>query len=148
MQLLGRVRSLVLELEDRCQRGAYCSGELLHGWVRLELRGALRLRALEVCAWGRAAVHWLESSIVGFNVIYHDYTAYQTFLHRHCQLIAGKAGHGDGHLRQRHGLGTLWAAAVPSRRAFVLGVVASPSRAVPLGHPLPTSAASSLAASF
>ncbi|OXB73113.1 UNVERIFIED_CONTAM: hypothetical protein H355_012038 [Colinus virginianus] len=87
MQPPGRVRSLVLELEDGRAWGAYGSGELLHGCVRLELRGTLRLRALEVCARGRAAVHWLESRSVGFNTVYHDYTAFQTFLHRRRQLI-------------------------------------------------------------
>uniref|UniRef100_A0A8B9BGQ3 Arrestin domain containing 2 n=1 Tax=Anser brachyrhynchus TaxID=132585 RepID=A0A8B9BGQ3_9AVES len=83
----GRVRSLAVELEDGRVWGAYGSGELLHGRVRLELRGALRLRALEVCARGRASVHWLESHSVGLNTVYHDYTAFQTFLYRRCQLI-------------------------------------------------------------
>lgn len=92
MQPPGRVRSLAVELEDGRAWGAYGSGELLHGRVQLELRGTLRLRALEVCARGRAAVHWLESRSVGLNTIYHDYTAYQTFLYRCCQLIPGKAG--------------------------------------------------------
>uniref|UniRef100_A0A8C7EES9 Arrestin domain containing 2 n=1 Tax=Nothoprocta perdicaria TaxID=30464 RepID=A0A8C7EES9_NOTPE len=55
----GRVRSLAVELEGG--GGAYRVGELLRGRVRLELRGALRLRALQVCARGRATVHWLES---------------------------------------------------------------------------------------
>ncbi|XP_068518013.1 arrestin domain-containing protein 2 isoform X2 [Anas acuta] len=87
MQSLRRVRSLVVELEDGRAWGAYGSGELLHGRVRLELRGALRLRALEVCARGRAFVHWLESHSVGLNTVYHDYTAFQTFLYRRCQLI-------------------------------------------------------------
>ncbi|EOA94632.1 Arrestin domain-containing protein 2, partial [Anas platyrhynchos] len=87
MQPLRRVRSLVVELEDGRAWGAYGSGELLHGRVRLELRGALRLRALEVCARGRAFVHWLESHSVGLNTVYHDYTAFQTFLYRRCQLI-------------------------------------------------------------
>ncbi|KAM6332140.1 arrestin domain-containing protein 2 isoform 2-T2 [Alca torda] len=87
MQPPGRLRSLAVELEDRRAWGAYGSGELLHGWVQLEVRGALRLRALEVCARGRATVHWLESRSVGLNTIYRDYTAYQTFLYRRCQLI-------------------------------------------------------------
>ncbi|XP_040393729.1 arrestin domain-containing protein 2 isoform X2 [Cygnus olor] len=87
MQPLRRVRSLAVELEDGRTWGAYGSGELLHGRVRLELRGALRLRALEVCARGRAFVHWLESHSVGLNTVYHDYTAFQTFLYRRCQLI-------------------------------------------------------------
>ncbi|XP_068276770.1 arrestin domain-containing protein 2 isoform X2 [Nyctibius grandis] len=87
MQPPGRVRSLVVELDVGRAWGAYGSGELLHGRVRLELRGALRLRALEVCACGRATAHWLESRSVGLNTIYRDYTAYQTFLHRRCQLI-------------------------------------------------------------
>uniref|UniRef100_A0A8C3GG19 Arrestin domain containing 2 n=1 Tax=Cairina moschata TaxID=8855 RepID=A0A8C3GG19_CAIMO len=87
MQLLRRVRSLEVELEDGRARGAYGSGELLHGRVRLELRGALRLRALEVCARGRAFVHWLESHSVGLNTVYHDYMDFQTFLYRRCQLI-------------------------------------------------------------
>ncbi|XP_035203924.1 arrestin domain-containing protein 2 isoform X2 [Oxyura jamaicensis] len=87
MQPLRRVRSLAVELEDGRAWGAYGSGELLHGRVRLELRGALRLRALEVCARGRAFVHWLESHSVGLNTVYHDYTAFQTFLYRRCQLI-------------------------------------------------------------
>ncbi|XP_021234393.1 arrestin domain-containing protein 2 [Numida meleagris] len=87
MQPPGRVRSLVVELEDGRGWGAYGSGELLHGRVRLELRGTLRLRALEVCARGRAIVHWLESRSVGLNIVYHDYTAFQTFLYRRCQLI-------------------------------------------------------------
>ncbi|XP_075300077.1 arrestin domain-containing protein 2 isoform X2 [Opisthocomus hoazin] len=88
MQVPGRVRSLAVELEAGRAWGAYGSGELLHGRVRLELRGALRLRALEVCARGRAVVHWLESRSVGLNAVYRDYTAYQTFLYRRCQLIA------------------------------------------------------------
>ena len=92
MQPPGRVRSLAVELEDGRAWGAYGSGELLHGRVQLELRGALRLRALEVYARGRAATHWLESYSVGLNTIYRDYTAYQTFLYRRCQLIPGKAG--------------------------------------------------------
>lgn len=95
MQPPGRVRSLAVELEDGRAWGAYGSGELLHGRVRLELRGALRLRALEVCARGRAIVHWLESRSVGLNIVYHDYTAFQTFLNRRRQLIPGKAGAGE-----------------------------------------------------
>ncbi|KAM6189548.1 arrestin domain-containing protein 2 isoform 2-T2 [Sarcoramphus papa] len=87
MQPPGRVRSLAVELEDGRAWGAYGSGELLHGRVQLELRGALRLRALEVYARGRAATHWLESYSVGLNTVYRDYTAYQTFLYRRCQLI-------------------------------------------------------------
>ncbi|XP_029889015.1 arrestin domain-containing protein 2 isoform X2 [Aquila chrysaetos chrysaetos] len=87
MQPPGRIRSLAVELEDGQVWGAYGSGELLHGRVQLELRGTLRLRALEVCARGRAVTHWLESRSVGLNTVYHDYTAYQTFLYRRCQLI-------------------------------------------------------------
>ncbi|XP_064325813.1 arrestin domain-containing protein 2 isoform X2 [Phalacrocorax carbo] len=87
MQSLGCVRSLVLELEDGQVWGAYGSGELMHGRVQLELRGKLRLRALEVYARGLATAHWLESRTVGLNTVYHDYTAYQTFLYRRCQLI-------------------------------------------------------------
>ncbi|XP_041900326.1 arrestin domain-containing protein 2 isoform X2 [Corvus hawaiiensis] len=84
MQPLGRVRRLVVRLEDGQAHG---SGELLHGRVQLELRGALRVRALEVCARGLATVHWLESRSIGLNVVYRDYTACQTFLYRRCQLI-------------------------------------------------------------
>ncbi|XP_061870819.1 arrestin domain-containing protein 2 isoform X2 [Colius striatus] len=87
MQPPGGVRRLALELAAGRARGAYGSGELLRGRVRLELRRPLRLRALEVLARGRAATHWLESRSVGLNVVYHDYTAYQTFLYRRCQLI-------------------------------------------------------------
>ena len=95
MQPPGRLRSLVVELEDGRAWGAYGSGELLHGCVRLELRGTLRLRALEVCARWRAVVHWLESRSVGLNIVYYDYTAFQTFLNRRHQLIPGKAGAGE-----------------------------------------------------
>ncbi|KAM4759287.1 arrestin domain-containing protein 2 isoform 2-T2 [Cyanocitta cristata] len=84
MQPLGRVRRLVVRLEDGQAHG---SGELLHGRVQLELRGAMRVRALEVCARGLATVHWLESHSIGLNVVYRDYTACQTFLYRRCQLI-------------------------------------------------------------
>ncbi|XP_023798860.1 arrestin domain-containing protein 2 [Cyanistes caeruleus] len=84
MQLPGRVQRLVVRLEHGLAHG---SGELLHGWVQLELRGALRVRALEVCARGLATVHWLESRSIGLNVVYRDYTAYQTFLYRRRQLI-------------------------------------------------------------
>ncbi|XP_032568025.1 arrestin domain-containing protein 2 isoform X2 [Chiroxiphia lanceolata] len=84
MQLPGRVQSLVVKLEDGPAHG---SGELLHGRVQLELRGALRVQALEVSAHGGATVHWLESCSIGLNVVYRDYSAYQTFLSRHCQLI-------------------------------------------------------------
>ncbi|XP_075579993.1 arrestin domain-containing protein 2 isoform X2 [Pelecanus crispus] len=87
MQPLWCVQSLVVELENGRAWGAYGSGELLHGRVQLQLRGALRLRALEVYAHGRASVRWVESYSTGLSVIYHDYTAYQTFLHRRCQLI-------------------------------------------------------------
>ncbi|OPJ86715.1 arrestin domain-containing protein 2 isoform B [Patagioenas fasciata monilis] len=87
MQPLGCVRSLSVELDANRAWGAYTSGELLRGRVRLELRGTLRLRALEVQARGRATVHWLESHSVGLNTVYRDYTAYQTFLHRRCQLV-------------------------------------------------------------
>ncbi|XP_032850616.2 arrestin domain-containing protein 2 isoform X2 [Tyto alba] len=87
MQPPGCLRSLTVELEDRQARGAYGSGELLHGRVQLELRGALRLQALEVSAHGRAVAHWLESRSVGLNTVYRDYTAYQTFLCRRYQLI-------------------------------------------------------------
>ncbi|XP_066061654.1 arrestin domain-containing protein 2 isoform X2 [Chamaea fasciata] len=80
----GRVRRLAVRLQDGPAHG---SGQLLHGWVQLELRGALRVRALEVCARGMAAVHWLESRSIGLNVVYRDYTACQTFLYRRCQLI-------------------------------------------------------------
>ncbi|XP_029820212.1 arrestin domain-containing protein 2 isoform X1 [Manacus vitellinus] len=84
MQLPGRVQSLVVKLEDGPAHG---SGELLHGRVQLELRGALRVQALEVSAHGGATVHWLESCSIGLNVVYRDYSAYQIFLCRHCQLI-------------------------------------------------------------
>ncbi|XP_009282299.1 arrestin domain-containing protein 2 isoform X2 [Aptenodytes patagonicus] len=87
MQPLGCVQSLAVELEGGRAWGAYGSGELLHGRVQLELRGALRLRALEVYACGHATVHWLESRSVGLNTVYCDYTANQTFLYRRCQLI-------------------------------------------------------------
>ncbi|XP_074784108.1 arrestin domain-containing protein 2 isoform X4 [Athene noctua] len=87
MQPPGRVRSLSVELEDGQVCGAYCSGEVLRGRVRLELRGALRLRALEVYARGRALAQWLENHSVGLNIVYCDYTASQTFLNRRCQLI-------------------------------------------------------------
>lgn len=92
MQPLRCVQSLAVELEGGRVWGAYGSGELLQGRVQLELRGALRLRALEVYAYGHAAVHWLESRSVGLNTVYCDYTANQTFLYRRCQLIPGKAG--------------------------------------------------------
>ncbi|RMC00892.1 hypothetical protein DUI87_22578 [Hirundo rustica rustica] len=82
----GRVRRLAVRLEDGPARGG---GELLHGRVQLELRGPLRVRALEVCARGMAAVHWLESRSVGLNVVYRDYSACQTFLYRRRQLIPG-----------------------------------------------------------
>ncbi|KAK2542165.1 hypothetical protein Q9233_000257 [Columba guinea] len=91
MQPLGRVRSLSVELDADRAWGAYGSGELLRGRVRLELRGTLRLRALEVHARGRATAHWLESHSVGLNTVYRDYTAYQTFLHRRCQLVPARA---------------------------------------------------------
>uniref|UniRef100_A0A8C3R7W3 Arrestin domain containing 2 n=1 Tax=Cyanoderma ruficeps TaxID=181631 RepID=A0A8C3R7W3_9PASS len=84
MQPLGLVRRLAVRLQDGPVHG---SGELLHGWVQLELRGALRVRALEVCARGMAMVHWLESLNIGLNVAYRECTACQTFLYRHCQLI-------------------------------------------------------------
>lgn len=93
MQPPGRVRRLAVRLQHGAVHG---SGELLHGWVQLELRGALRVRALEVCARGMAAVHWLEGRSIGLNVVYRDYTAYQTFLYRRRQLIRGKLGHGVG----------------------------------------------------
>lgn len=111
-----------MELEDGRARGAYGSGELLHGRVRLELRGALRLRALEVCARGRAFVHWLESHSVGLNTVYHDYMDFQTFLYRRCQLIPGKAGARGWFCAKRCWVGTpvgcrhpLWAVLHPSR---------------------------------
>uniref|UniRef100_A0A8C4K276 Arrestin domain containing 2 n=1 Tax=Dromaius novaehollandiae TaxID=8790 RepID=A0A8C4K276_DRONO len=78
---------LAVELEGGRAHGAYGTGELLQGRVRLELRGALRLRALEVCARGRADVYWLENHSVGLNTVYYSYTASQTFLHRCCQLL-------------------------------------------------------------
>lgn len=92
MKLPGRVRRLVVELEHGRVWGAYGSGELLRGRVQLELRGTLQLWALEVYARGRATTHWVEGHSAGFNTIYRDYTAYQTFLHRRYQLIPGKAG--------------------------------------------------------
>ncbi|XP_068030304.1 arrestin domain-containing protein 2 isoform X2 [Anomalospiza imberbis] len=85
MQPPGRVRRLEVRLQDGPAHGG---GELLHGQVRLELRGALRVRALEVCARGLATVHWLESHSIGLNIVYRDYTACQTFLHRRRQLIS------------------------------------------------------------
>ncbi|XP_010143324.1 PREDICTED: uncharacterized protein C19orf45 homolog, partial [Buceros rhinoceros silvestris] len=66
---------------------AYSGVELLHGRVWLELCGALRLQALEVCARGLATVHWVESICLGINAVYCDYADYQTFLHHHYQLI-------------------------------------------------------------
>ncbi|XP_050177405.1 arrestin domain-containing protein 2 isoform X2 [Myiozetetes cayanensis] len=84
MQLPGRLQSLVVKLEDGPAHG---SGELLHGRVQLELRGALRVRALEVSAHGGATVHWVESHSIGLNVVYRDHSACQTFLCRRCQLI-------------------------------------------------------------
>ncbi|XP_041336481.1 arrestin domain-containing protein 2 isoform X2 [Pyrgilauda ruficollis] len=85
MQPPGRVRRLAVRLEDGPAHGG---GELLHGQVQLELRGALRVRALEVCARGLATVHWLESHSIGLNIVYRDYTACQTFLYRRQQLIS------------------------------------------------------------
>ncbi|XP_041270798.1 arrestin domain-containing protein 2 isoform X2 [Onychostruthus taczanowskii] len=85
MQPPGRVRRLAVRLEDGPAHGG---GELLHGRVQLELRGALRVRALEVCARGLATVHWLESHSIGLNIVYRDYTACQTFLYRRQQLIS------------------------------------------------------------
>ncbi|XP_039556298.1 arrestin domain-containing protein 2 isoform X2 [Passer montanus] len=85
MQPPGRVRRLAVRLEDGPAHGG---GQLLHGRVQLELRGALRVRALEVCARGLATVHWLESHSIGLNIVYRDYTACQTFLHRRRQLIS------------------------------------------------------------
>ncbi|XP_062452328.1 arrestin domain-containing protein 2 isoform X2 [Rhea pennata] len=87
MPPLGPVRSLAVELESGRAWDAYSSGELLRGRVQLELRGALRLQALKVCARGRATVHWLESHSVGLNIVYCNYTACQTLLHRCCQLV-------------------------------------------------------------
>ncbi|XP_063016993.1 arrestin domain-containing protein 2 isoform X2 [Melospiza melodia melodia] len=84
MQLPGRVRRLEVQLE---QGRAHGGGERLHGRVQLELSGALRVRALEVCARGLATVHWLESQSIGLNIVYRDYTACQTFLYRRRQLI-------------------------------------------------------------
>ncbi|XP_074384741.1 arrestin domain-containing protein 2 isoform X2 [Zonotrichia albicollis] len=84
MQLPGRVRRLEVQLE---QGRAHGRGERLHGRVQLELSGALRVRALEVCARGLATVHWLESHSIGLNIVYRDYTACQTFLYRRQQLI-------------------------------------------------------------
>lgn len=110
MQPLGRVRSLSVELDADRAWGAYGSGELLRGRVRLELRGTLRLRALEVHARGRATAHWLESHSVGLNTVYRDYTAYQTFLHRRCQLVPGKAA-ARGCFSAP---GPPWAAGIPS----------------------------------
>ncbi|XP_009647609.1 arrestin domain-containing protein 2 isoform X1 [Egretta garzetta] len=87
MKLPGRVRRLVVELEHGRVWGAYGRGGLLRGRVQLELRGTLQLWALEVYARGRATTHWVEGHSAGFNTIYRDYTAYQTFLHRRYQLI-------------------------------------------------------------
>ncbi|XP_054506259.2 arrestin domain-containing protein 2 isoform X2 [Agelaius phoeniceus] len=84
MQLPGRVRRLEVQLEHGQAHGG---GELLQGRVQLELRGAMRVRALEVCARGLATVHWLESHSIGLNIVYRDYTACQTFLYRRRQLI-------------------------------------------------------------
>ncbi|XP_066192424.1 arrestin domain-containing protein 2 isoform X2 [Sylvia atricapilla] len=83
MQPPGLVQRLAVRLQD----AAHGSGQLLHGWVQLELRRALRVRALEVCARGMATVHWLESRSIGLNVVYRDYTSCQTFLYRRRQLI-------------------------------------------------------------
>ncbi|KAJ7412308.1 arrestin domain-containing protein 3-like protein [Willisornis vidua] len=90
MQLGGRIQSLAVELEGGRAHGG---GGLLHGRVRLQLRAALRLRALEVSAHGRAAVHWLESRSIGLKVVYRDYSAFETFLCRRCQLIPGILQH-------------------------------------------------------
>ncbi|XP_038019921.1 arrestin domain-containing protein 2 isoform X2 [Motacilla alba alba] len=85
MQPPGRVRRLAVRLERGAAHGG---GQLLRGRVQLELRGPLRVRALEVCARGLATVHWLESHSIGLNIVYRDYTAYQTFLYRRRQLIS------------------------------------------------------------
>ncbi|XP_029820216.1 arrestin domain-containing protein 2 isoform X2 [Manacus vitellinus] len=86
MQLPGRVQSLVVKLEDGPAHG---SGELLHGRVQLELRGALRVQALEVSAHGGATVHWLESCSIGLNVVYtQSYSDQVEFLSHRDTLLA------------------------------------------------------------
>lgn len=133
MQLLGRVRSLSVELDAHRAWGAWGSGELLRGCVRLELRGALRLRALEVHARGRATAHWLESYIQGLNIIYRDYTAYQTFLHRRCQLVPGKAAARGCSSAP----GPPWAAGIPSGGPSALVGACPPKQGCPSWTPSP-----------
>lgn len=108
---------------------AHGSGERLHGRVQLELRGALRVRALEVCARGLAAVHWLESRSIGLNVVYRDYTAFQTFLYRHRQLIPGKAAaQGGGVCARAWGWDTLgWVCVLEPWALNPLGWVCEPA---------------------
>ncbi|XP_009981770.1 PREDICTED: uncharacterized protein LOC104376818, partial [Tauraco erythrolophus] len=84
---MQKTNSQVSCIPQGTRKGSCPRRKLLHGRVQLELRGTLRLRALEVYARGRAVTHWLESHSVGLNIVYRDYTAYQTFLYRRRQLI-------------------------------------------------------------
>ncbi|XP_037674463.1 arrestin domain-containing protein 2 isoform X1 [Choloepus didactylus] len=86
----GGVRSFTLELA-RGPGGAYRGGERLCGRVLLEMAVPLRVRALEVAARGRAAVHWFEVRSVGVNAVSSDYAAAETYLRRR-QLLLGDTG--------------------------------------------------------
>ncbi|XP_078527072.1 arrestin domain-containing protein 2-like isoform X2 [Lissotriton helveticus] len=81
-----KVRSFQVELEGSAH-GLYRSGEALCGQLVLELGREMKVRALEVCARGVAAVHWLESRSVGMNTVYSDYTSFESYLRRRQHLI-------------------------------------------------------------
>ncbi|XP_056678092.1 arrestin domain-containing protein 2 isoform X2 [Monodelphis domestica] len=82
------IRSFRLELRP----GIYHGGELLRGLLVLELSRPQRVKGLDVAARGAAFVHWLDSRSVGVNAVYHDYSAYQSFLRRRRQLLPRDSG--------------------------------------------------------
>uniref|UniRef100_A0A8D0H078 Arrestin domain containing 2 n=1 Tax=Sphenodon punctatus TaxID=8508 RepID=A0A8D0H078_SPHPU len=85
MQHFSKIQVFAVDLNT--SQAVYRGGELLLGQVVLEISRMIKVRALEVCARGRAMAHWLESRSMGLNTVYSDYTAYETYLRGRQHLI-------------------------------------------------------------
>eukprot|EP00061_Rhincodon_typus_P003244 g19619.t1 len=83
---VGKIRGFLL-LPDRLEDSVYTRGQLMSGRVILDLRAAVAIRSLLVCAQGMAAVHWLESRSIGMNTVYSDYSSHQTYFKQRQHVI-------------------------------------------------------------
>ncbi|XP_067872128.1 arrestin domain-containing protein 2 isoform X2 [Heterodontus francisci] len=83
---VGKIRGFRL-VPDRVEDSVYSRGQLVSGRVILDLRAAVHVRSLQICAKGMAAVHWLESRSIGMNTVYSDYSSYETYFRKRQHAI-------------------------------------------------------------